>query len=75
MIIEFDGYGINEYVIGQYISITKLQRMYLNVKHEEISNDGFIDLFCVQHNYERIPHSFYKDVISLDTAYIYLPNR
>ncbi len=45
MIIEFDGYGINEYVIGQYISITKLQRMYLNVKHEEISNDGFIDFF------------------------------
>ncbi|MBH0346408.1 hypothetical protein BK731_17045 [Bacillus thuringiensis serovar muju] len=40
---------------------------------------SFIDLFCVRHNYERIPHSFCKDVISdividLDNDYIYLPN-
>ncbi|AIE79578.1 Glutamate-rich protein grpB [Bacillus cereus] len=40
MIIEFDGYGINEYVAGQCVSITKLKRMYLNVKHEGISNGG-----------------------------------
>lgn len=80
MIIKFDGYGINEYVTGQNVSITKLKKLYLNVKHEEISNDGVIDLFCVRHNYERIPHFFYQDVISdividLDTDYIYLPNR
>ncbi|PET32715.1 hypothetical protein COD75_19595 [Bacillus anthracis] len=40
---------------------------------------SFIDLFCVWHNYECIPRSFCKDVISdividLDTDYIYLPN-
>ncbi len=38
MVIEFDRYGINEHVTGQYVSITKLKRMYLNVKHAEISN-------------------------------------
>ncbi|MCM0004047.1 MULTISPECIES: hypothetical protein [Bacillus cereus group] len=79
MIIEFDGYGINEYVAGQCVSITKLKRMYLNVKHEGISNGGVIDLFCVRHNYDHIPCSFCKDfiseiVINLDTDYIYLPN-
>lgn len=79
MIIEFDGYGINEYVAGQCVSITKLKRMYLNVKHEGISNGGVIDLFCVRHNYECLPRSFCKDIISdividLDTNYIYLPN-
>lgn len=80
MIIEFDGFGINEYVFGRNISIAKLKSMYLNVKNEELSYEGFIELFCIRNNYERIPQIFCKDIISdivvdLDTDYIYLPTR
>ncbi len=54
--------------------------MYLNVKNEELSYEGFIELFCIRNNYERIPQIFCKDIISdivvdLDTDYIYLPTR
>ncbi len=79
MIIEFDGYGINEYVAGQCVSITKLKRMYLNVKHE-----GFLTVvpsicFVFDTIMNVFPALFCKDIISdividLDTDYIYLPN-
>ncbi|HDR7795726.1 TPA: hypothetical protein QCY19_004963 [Bacillus luti] len=80
MIIEFDGYGINEYVIGRNCSINELITMYLNVKNEEISNEGLLSLFCVRYHYKKIPKLLQEDVISnvvidLDTDYIYIPNR
>lgn len=79
MIIEFDGYGINEYVIGHNCSISKL-KMYFNVKNEELSNEELINLFCVRYHFENIPKSLQEDiktdvVIDLDTDYIYIPNR
>lgn len=53
MIIEFDGYGINEYVFGRNCSLNELIIMYLNVKNEEISNEELLTLFCVRYHYEK----------------------
>ncbi|HDX9610237.1 TPA: hypothetical protein ROY01_001235 [Bacillus toyonensis] len=80
MIIEFDGYGINEYVIGRNCSINKLITMYLNVKNEKVSNEYLLSLFCVRYHYKKIPKLLQEDIISdvvidLDTDYIYIPNR
>ncbi|MES5938795.1 MULTISPECIES: hypothetical protein [unclassified Bacillus cereus group] len=80
MIIEFDGYGINEYVIGRNCSLNELRTMYLNIKNEVMSNEDFLSLFCVQYHYEQIQKLLQEDVISdvvidLDTDYIYIPNR
>ncbi|MBY7120585.1 hypothetical protein ILS93_00370 [Bacillus sp. 16GRE42] len=80
MIIEFDGYRINEYVIGRNCSLNELRRMYLHVKNEEISNEDLLSLFCVQYHYEKTPKLLQEDVMSdvvidLDTDYIYIPNR
>ncbi|HDR4724544.1 hypothetical protein J0835_12340 [Bacillus cereus group sp. Sample62] len=80
MIIEFDGYRINEYVIGCNCSLDKLILMYLNVKNEELSNEDLLSLFCVRYQYEKIPKSLQEDVMSdvvidLDTDYIYFPSR
>ncbi|HDX9630704.1 TPA: hypothetical protein ROY30_004436 [Bacillus cereus] len=80
MIIEFDGYGINEYVFGRNCSLNKLKIMYLNVKNEEMSNEELLSLFCVKYHYEKIPKLLQEDlmsdvVIDLDTDYIYVPNR
>ncbi|HDR7783725.1 MULTISPECIES: hypothetical protein [Bacillus] len=80
MIIEFDGYRINEYVIGRNCSLNELRRMYLHVKNEEISNEDLLSLFCVQYHYEKPPKLLQEDVMSdvvidLDTDYIYIPNR
>ncbi|MGZ7149351.1 hypothetical protein [Bacillus sp. BC08] len=80
MIIEFDGYGINEYVIGFNCSLNELRTMYLNVKNEEISNEELLSLFCVHYHYEKNQKLLREDVtsdvvIDLDTDYIYVPNR
>lgn len=80
MIIEFDGYGINEYVIGRNCSLNELKTMYLTVKNEELSNEDLLRLFCVHYHYEIIPKSLQEAgtsdvVIDLDTDYIYIPNR
>ncbi|GAB6435563.1 MULTISPECIES: hypothetical protein [Bacillus] len=80
MIIEFDGYRINEYVIGRNCSLDELILMYLNVKNEELSNKDLLSLFCVRYHYEKIPKLLRDDVMSdvvidLDTDYIYIPNR
>ncbi|WHY31568.1 hypothetical protein [Bacillus wiedmannii] len=80
MIIEFDGYRINEYVIGRNCSLDELILMYLNVKNEELSNEDLLSLFCVRYHYEKIPKLLRDDVMSdvvidLDTDYIYIPNR
>lgn len=42
MIIEFDGYGINEYVMGHKCSISELKNIYFNVKNEELSNEDLV---------------------------------
>ncbi|PHD55865.1 hypothetical protein [Bacillus wiedmannii] len=80
MIIEFDGYRINEYVIGLTCSLDELTLMYSNVKNKQISNEDLLNLFCVRYHYEKIPKllqdNFMSDVvIDLDTGYIYIPNR
>ncbi|RWS44634.1 hypothetical protein EKA14_02255 [Bacillus mycoides] len=80
MIIEFDGYGINEYVISHSCSISELKIMYFNVKNEKLSNDDIVSLFCVRYQYEHLPKSLQENVtsdvvIDLDTDYIYIPNR
>ncbi|PFE91741.1 hypothetical protein CN325_24355 [Bacillus thuringiensis] len=80
MIIEFDGYGINEYVIGFNCSLHEIQTMYLNVKSEELSNEDLLSLFCVRYHYEKLPKLLQEEVLSdvvidLDTDYIYIPNR
>ncbi|ACK92980.1 TPA: hypothetical protein QC445_005239 [Bacillus cereus] len=80
MIIEFDGYRINEYVIGRNCSINELITMYLNVRNEEISNEDLLRLFCVRYYYKKNPKLLQEDVtsnvvIDLDTDYIYIPNR
>ncbi|CAM3950835.1 hypothetical protein BAQ48_19905 [Bacillus luti] len=80
MIIEFDGYRINESVIGSNCSLNKLKAMYLNVKNEELSNEDLLRLFCMHYHYEIIPKSLQEAgmsdvVIDLDTDYIYIPNR
>ncbi|MDJ1475996.1 hypothetical protein QBX67_11805 [Bacillus sp. LS15-K4] len=80
MIIEFDGYGINEYVIGLNCSLKELRKMYLNVKNEELPNEELLSLFCVRYHYEKIPKLLREDIMSdvvidLDTDYIYVPNR
>lgn len=80
MIIEFDGYGINEYVFSSNCSLNELIIMYLNVKNEEISNEELLNLFCVRYHYEKIQKLLQEDVLSdividLDTDYIYIPNR
>lgn len=80
MIIEFDGYGINEYVFGRNCSLNELIIMYLNVKNEEISNEDLLNLFCIRYHYEQIPKLLQENVLSdvvidLDTDYIYIPNR
>ncbi|PFV70451.1 hypothetical protein COL05_28295 [Bacillus sp. AFS059628] len=80
MIIEFDGYGINEYVIGLNCSLNELRTMYINMKNEKISNEEPLSLFCVQYHYKRIPkllreYIMSNVVIDLDTNYIYIPNR
>ncbi|TKH09327.1 hypothetical protein FC694_28130 [Bacillus wiedmannii] len=80
MIIEFDGYGINEYVIGFNCSLSEIKTMYLNVKNKELSNKDLLSLFCVRYHYEKIPKSLQEEVLSdvvidLDTDYIYIPNR
>ncbi|MEB9685244.1 hypothetical protein BK742_22885 [Bacillus thuringiensis serovar pingluonsis] len=80
MIIEFDGYGINEYVFGRNSSLNELIIMYLNVKNEEISNEELLNLFCVRYHYEKIQKLLQEDVLSdvvidLDTDYIYIPTR
>lgn len=54
MIIEFDGYRINEYVIGCNCFINELIMMYLNVKNEEIFNEDLLSLFCVCYYYKKI---------------------
>lgn len=80
MIIEFDGYGINEYVFGRNCSLNELIIMYLNVKNEEIYNEELLNLFCVRYHYEKIQKLLQEDVLSdvvidLDTDYIYIPTR
>ena len=80
MIIEFDGYGINEYVFVRNRSLNELIIMYLNVKNEEISNEELLNLFCVRYHYEKIQKLLQEDVLSdvvidLDTDYIYIPTR
>ncbi|MCC2507808.1 MULTISPECIES: hypothetical protein [Bacillus cereus group] len=80
MIIEFDGYEINEYVIGFTCSIHEIRTMYLHVKSEELSNEDLLSLFCIRYHYEKIPKLLREDVMSavvidLDTDYIYIPNR
>ncbi|HDR7613223.1 hypothetical protein [Bacillus mycoides] len=80
MIIEFDGYGINEYVMGHKCSISELKKIYFNVKNEELSNEDLVSLFCVRYHFENIPKSLQEDIMSdvvidLDTDYIYIPNR
>ncbi|MEK4498505.1 MULTISPECIES: hypothetical protein [Bacillus] len=80
MIIEFDGYGINEYVFGCNCSLNELIIMYLNLKNEVISNEDLLNLFCVRYHYEQIPKLLQDNVLSdvvidLDTDYIYTPNR
>ncbi|MHA4161004.1 hypothetical protein [Bacillus cereus] len=80
MIIEFDGYEINEYVFGRNCSLNELILMYVNVKNEEISNEDLLNLFCVRYHYEQIPKLLEENVLSdvvidLDTDYIYIPNR
>ncbi|HDR4601595.1 hypothetical protein OB975_11855 [Bacillus cereus] len=80
MIIEFDGYGINEYVFGRNRSLNELIIMYLNVKNEEISNEELLNLFCVRYHYEKIQKLLQEDVLSdvvidLDTDYIYISTR
>ncbi|AZQ47677.1 hypothetical protein SNE23_12605 [Bacillus sp. RA(2023)] len=80
MIIEFDGYGINEYVFGRNCSLNELIIMYLNVKNEEICNEELLNLFCVRYHYEKIQKLLQEDVLSdvvidLDTDYIYIPTR
>ncbi|MGG0705542.1 hypothetical protein [Bacillus paramobilis] len=80
MIIEFDGYGINECVIRLNRSLNELRTMYLQVKTEEISNEDLLSLFCMRYHYEKIPKLLQEDimndvVIDLDTDYIYIPNR
>ncbi|WP_163253799.1 hypothetical protein [Bacillus tropicus] len=80
MIIEFDGYGINEYVFGRNCSLNELLIMYLNVKNEEISNEELLTLFCVRYHYEKKQKLLQEDVLSdvvidLNTDYIYIPNR
>ncbi|MEJ9111237.1 hypothetical protein LAV76_00490 [Bacillus paramobilis] len=79
MIIEFDGYRINECVIGLNRSLNELRIMYLHVKTDEISNEDLLSLFCVHYHYEKIPKLLREDVtvdvvIDLDTDYIYVPN-
>lgn len=59
MIIEFDGYRINEYVIGLTCSLDELTLMYLNVKNKQISNEDLLNLFCVRYHYEKF-QSYYK---------------
>ncbi|AZJ20660.1 MULTISPECIES: hypothetical protein [Bacillus] len=80
MIIEFDGYRMNEYVIGRNCSLNELRTIYLHVKNEELSNEELLSLFCVRYHYERIPkllreYIMSDVVIDLDTDYIYIPNR
>ncbi|MBG0962289.1 hypothetical protein [Bacillus sp. SRB1LM] len=80
MIIEFDGYGINEYVSGRNRSLRELKTMYLNVKNEELFNEDLLSLFCVRYHYKQIPKLLQENVLSdvvidLDTDYIYIPNR
>ncbi|MFM2564758.1 hypothetical protein ACJTM1_18645 [Bacillus sp. GX] len=80
MIIEFDGYGINEYVFSRNCSLNELIIMYLNVKNEEICNEELLNLFCVRYHYEKIQKLLQEDVLSdvvidLDTDYIYIPTR
>ncbi|MGM2730250.1 hypothetical protein ACS2QU_20885 [Bacillus cereus group sp. Bce005] len=80
MIIEFDGYGINEYVFGRNCSLNELIIMYLNVKNEEICNEELLNLFCLRYHYEKIQKLLQEDVLSdvvidLDTDYIYIPTR
>ncbi|MCU5376052.1 hypothetical protein OCA08_02705 [Bacillus cereus] len=80
MIIEFDGYGINECIIGLNHSLNELRTMYLQVKTEEISNEDLLSLFCMRYHYEKIPKLLQEDIMSdvvidLDTDYIYIPNR
>ncbi|KXY97757.1 MULTISPECIES: hypothetical protein [Bacillus cereus group] len=80
MIIEFDGYRINEYVIGFNCSLHEIRTMYLNVKSEVLSNEDLLSLFCVRYHYEKLPKILKKEVLSdvvidLDTDYIYIPNR
>lgn len=60
MIIEFDGYGINEYVIGLNRSLNELRTMYLNVKNEEISNEDLLSLFCVHYHYKKSQNYYEK---------------
>lgn len=60
MIIEFDGYGINEYVIGLNCSLNELRTIYLNVKKEEISNEDLLSLFCVQYHYKKYQNHYKK---------------
>jgi hypothetical protein len=80
MIIEFDGYGINEYVIGHNCSIADLKKKYKTIKHNDLSYNEIVTLFCVRNNYQRISKVYLKDissdiVIDLDTDYIYIPKR
>ncbi|CUB14294.1 hypothetical protein BN2127_JRS1_05177 [Bacillus cereus] len=80
MIIEFGGYGINEYVIGFNCSLNEVRTMYLNVKNEELSNEDLLSLFCVRYHYEKPKKLLQEDVLSdvvidLDTDYIYIPNK
>ncbi|MFA2691397.1 hypothetical protein [Bacillus mycoides] len=80
MIIEFDGYGINEYVIGSNCSIADLKKKYKNIKHNDLSYNEIVSLFCVRNNYQRISKIYSKDILSdivvdLDTDYVYIPRR
>ncbi|MGN4443658.1 hypothetical protein ACTFOB_01765 [Bacillus cereus group sp. MYBK79-1] len=80
MIIEFDGYGINEHVIGFNCSLHEIRTMYLNVKSEDLSTEDLLSLFCVRYHYEKLPKLLQEEVLSdvvidLDTDYIYIPNR
>ena len=80
MIIEFDGYRINEYVIGRNCSLNKLKAMYLNVKMKGYLMKIFY-VYFVCSIIMKLFQSHYKEagmsdvVIDLDTDYIYIPNR
>lgn len=80
MIIEFDGYEINEYVIGSNCSIADLKKKYKNVKRDDLSYKEIVAVFCVRNNYQLISKVYLKDILSdividLDTDYIYIPRR
>ncbi|WP_242272848.1 hypothetical protein [Bacillus cereus group sp. BfR-BA-01310] len=80
MIVEFEGFEINEYIIGSNCSIADLKKKYQSIKQDDLSYNEIVTLFCVKNNYQRISKVYLKGflsdiVIDLDTDYIYFPRR